>query len=349
MLSLKQDFKSGLVSLKINLLDDLWYLSHLILPGDLITSKTERKIKIGDDSSGNVRVVRKIYVLTLEVESVFLQDASVLRVKGMVVRGPEEVPKGSYHSFSLGLGDSFTLSKSSWPNYLRKRLSEALKNNSQSFLIVVFDRESAFFAKVSQSGIVHLSKLSASVEKKRFSNSDVSSIYDLIVSELKRLSSSNTFTSFVFASPSFFRPNLEKILPLDFKKKAIFLSSNIVDPSVISKLLSRPELKSLLSDQRLRSEQSFIDLILEKLSKDELVYGFDDVKESSLMGAVSVLGVSDSFLKKSQEEGFYDDLDALIKSVDSARGEVHIIQSAPLVKILDGLGGIVGVLRWKQN
>ncbi len=346
MLSLKQNFKSGVVSLKINLLDDLWYLSHIILPGDLITSKTERKIKIGDDSSGNVRIIRKTIVLTLQVESVSL-DSDILRVKGLTATNSDDVPKGSYHSFGLCLGDSFTLKKSSWPSFLRKQLSDAIKNNSQSFLMVIFDREQAFFSKISQTGISHISKISADVQKKQFQSSSSSSIYKLIISELEKLFSQQDFTSIVFASPSFWQSSLESLLSSHLKKKSVFITSNIVDFSVVSKLLSRPELKSLLSDQRLSQEQSFVDLALEKLSKDKLVYGFDDVKEAAISGAISQLGVSDSFIKKSQEENFYSELDSIMKTVDKNTGVVHIIQSKNLVRTLDGLGGIVGVLRWK--
>jgi len=348
MISLKKDFNQGVVSLKINLLDDLWYLSHIILPGDIITSKTERKIKIGDDSTGNVRIVRKTIVLSLRVESVQLSDGQTLRVKGVVTKGPEDVPNGAYHSFGLTLNDSFTLFKSSWPKYLRTQLSDAINNSSQNLLVVVFDREQAFFSKVGQTGIVHLANIKANVQKKQYVSSSENTIYSLINSELNKYVPQLKPSEIIFASPSFWKSNMEKTLTSEIKKKSFFITTNIVDFSIVSSLLSRPELQSVLSKQRVANEQKFVDLVLEKLSKDEVVYGFDELKELAISGAISALGVTSSFIKKSQDEDFYDSLDQLIKSVDRTDGSINIIQSPKLIKIIDGLGGVVGVLRWKQ-
>ena len=52
---IKSDFKSGTVKLRVTELDDLWYLSHLIDPGDFIKGKTTRKIRIGETD----KVVKK--------------------------------------------------------------------------------------------------------------------------------------------------------------------------------------------------------------------------------------------------------------------------------------------------
>lgn len=349
MISLKKDFKRGVVSLKINLLDDLWYLSHIILPGDILTSRTERKIKIGDDSTGNVRIVRKTITLSLRVESVELSDGQTLRVKGIVAVDSDDVPKGLYHSFGLTVNDTFKLQKTTWPNYIQQQLNDAINNSSQSLLVIVFDREQAFFSKVCQSGIEHISNIKADVQKKQYASLASSSIYDLILFELKKFLPQQKPSSIVFASPSFWKSSMERVLDSEIKKLSVFVTTNVVDFSIVSSLLSRPELQSLLSKQRVSQEQKFIDLLLEKLSKEEVVYGFADIKNSSVSGAIDHLGITDSFIKKSQEDDSYHDVDLVIKAVDSANGRVHIIQSPNLSKVIDSLGGIAGTLRWKQH
>ena len=60
------DFRKGVVKLRVNDMDDLWYLSHIIDTGDLVKGKTTRKIKIGDGE--NAKTVKK--TLTLKVFSV---------------------------------------------------------------------------------------------------------------------------------------------------------------------------------------------------------------------------------------------------------------------------------------
>ena len=48
------DFKKGFVKIKITDPEDLWYLSQIIEPGDLLTAKTTRKVKIGDGEDAKV-------------------------------------------------------------------------------------------------------------------------------------------------------------------------------------------------------------------------------------------------------------------------------------------------------
>lgn len=44
-----QDNKRGIIEVVPETLDDLWHLSHIIEPGDLVSSKTTRRIQ---DSTG---------------------------------------------------------------------------------------------------------------------------------------------------------------------------------------------------------------------------------------------------------------------------------------------------------
>ena len=50
------------------------------------------------------------------------------------------------------------------------------------------------------------------------------------------------------------------------------------------------------------------------------------------------------------EEGKFEELDTLMKTVDGMQGEVHIISSEPESgKTIDGLGGIAAILRYKME
>src|SRR3989338_10519556 len=97
---LKSDFKKGIVNLRVTTQDDLWYLSHLIEPGDLVKGKVTRKIKIGD--SENAAVTRKVMTVKIEVETANLDETgSVLRINGKIKEGPHDAPLGSYQGISL--------------------------------------------------------------------------------------------------------------------------------------------------------------------------------------------------------------------------------------------------------
>lgn len=350
MLAVKKNFKQGLVTLKITLLDDLWYLSHIISPGDLLTAKTERKLKIGDSSQGNVRVVRKTMTLKILVETVEFSDSGdQLRVNGLVQEGPDDVPKGVHHAFGLSLNDSCTLIKTEWPSFLRKKLDEAITNAAHKILFVLFDRKQALFALVRQQGIEYLADIHSDAEKKQYSTSSTDSIYELIVKQLEQYQKVYGVAGIVAASPAFWKTNLQKILPLSLKEKIVFITTNLVDKSSIPKLLNRPELSQLLADQRLQKEESFLAEVLEFLSKDMLAYGFADVQQAINIGAAAKVGVSENFVLSSRQKGTYTYLDKMLKQADKTQSEVSFLSSQEVCKTIDGLGGIVALLRWRQQ
>ncbi|MGM5480005.1 MAG: hypothetical protein ACQESC_00930 [Nanobdellota archaeon] len=351
MIILKKNFRHKKVSLKITSPDDLWYLSELIDTEDIVTSKTERKIKIGDSSKENVRIVRKTVTLSLSIKDISLSEyGDVLRLKGTVLTGMDDIPSGSYHSLNIAIDSTLTLQKTAWPSFLRDRLDEAVNNSGQSVLFVLFDREKALFSHVRQSGIYHLSEQKTGFSGKQYSSPDVSSLYDEIVKTASDYVASKEPSALVVASPDFWKPYLKKAFDkASFKQKPVFVTLSTVDKSMVTRLLSRPELSSILQSQRISQEQSFADTALEYLNKNQLAYGFDEVLQSAQSGAISHLGVTDTFIYSSRQKGTYSSLRNLLSLVDASRGKITVIKSSAVKKVVDGLGGVVGVLRWKTQ
>ncbi|MBI2660929.1 hypothetical protein HYX09_01535 [Candidatus Woesearchaeota archaeon] len=95
------DFRKGEVKVKIDNLDDLWYLSCIIEPGDYVKGRTLRKIKIerGDDKSSDS--VKKPVFMKIKAEKIDFGSDSSLRVTGIITEAPEDIPLGSHHSFAL--------------------------------------------------------------------------------------------------------------------------------------------------------------------------------------------------------------------------------------------------------
>ena len=58
-----ENLRKGEVKVNIENLDDLWYLSTIADPGDLIRGETYRKIKIGADIDKSGKVVKKRFFL----------------------------------------------------------------------------------------------------------------------------------------------------------------------------------------------------------------------------------------------------------------------------------------------
>ncbi len=93
-----------LIKLKVENLDDLWYLSQIIDIGDLISGKTTRKIK--KESGINIKVFKKTTTLLIRVSKVeFHKTTLVLRVSGTIEEEKEDMSKGSHHTINIEEGD----------------------------------------------------------------------------------------------------------------------------------------------------------------------------------------------------------------------------------------------------
>ena len=96
------DKKKREVKLKIENTDDLWFLSEIIDDKDVVSGQTTRKIKIGDSNDRKQSIVKKTIFISIEVEKVeFHKYSDILRVSGLIVSAPEDIPKGSHHTISI--------------------------------------------------------------------------------------------------------------------------------------------------------------------------------------------------------------------------------------------------------
>ncbi len=137
----------------------------------------------------------------------------------------------------------------------------------------------------------------------------------------------------------------------DLKKKIIMATCSSVDKTAINEVLKRPETREALKQARSSKEAYLVQELLTEISKDNLaVYGLKETENATNAGAVKKLLVTDNLIQKLRDKDNYNKLDSIMKTVDSVKGEVHLISSEnDAGKKLDGLGGIGGILRYKLN
>jgi len=104
-----------------------------------------------------------------------------------------------------------------------------------------------------------------------------------------------------------------------------------------------------MGSSRTRKEKLLMDELLNEINKNNLaVYGFEEVKKAITAGAISKLLITDDFIQQKREEGYYLELDELMKKIDHLQGEINIISSQQESgQKLDGLGGVAALLRYK--
>jgi len=298
------DSKKG-AKLQVENLDDLWYLSQLMDPGDQLRGKAYRKIKLSS-SAEKSKVEKKPITLTICVEKVDLSDSS-LKVNGTVLTPTEDIPKGSYQSITLEPSSILTLNKSTWFKFQTERLNEACSQKIKGILIVVLDRETAIFALTKNYGYDVLAKLDGDVQKKDERNVAKSSFYDDVIKAIQTYLSRYKLDSVIVASPAFWKEELLKRVSPELKKKIVVATVHSVDESSIKEVLRRDEIQSILKEERISKEMVVIDQLLKEISKNgRAVYGIRDVSKASDVGAIETLLITDSKIKEHRDKDNYE-------------------------------------------
>ncbi len=345
------DIKKGEAKVKIENLDDLWYLSTIIDANDELKGKTIRKIKIGEKDERSANVSKKAVFLKLKAEKIeFSKTSNILRVSGKITEGPEDIPKGSYHTFNIEINSIITITKDRWLSFQLDKLNEACSTKVAKILICVHDREEAYFALMKKYGYEMLTDIKGNVAKKGIEEKTSSNFYLEIISQIKEYVERYKIQTVILASPAFWKEDLMKNLKdNELKNKIVLCACSSVGKNGVDEVLKREETKQALKSDRIAQEVNLVEQLMQEISKNNLaVYGLKDTDEAITIGAVDVLLVTDAIIQKTRQQGTYGKIDSLIKAADKMKGHVYIISSEhDGGKRLNGLGGIAAILRFK--
>jgi len=350
---LYQDKKRGLIQIVPETLDDLWHLSHIIQEGDIISSKTTRRIQ---DTSGdklrNDRGVKKTFYLKIKVENVnFHIFTGKLRVIGSIVGGPEDlIPLGSHHTIEVKLNNPLKISKVHWSKWLIKRLREAVKSSKKlSAIVLVLEDDVADLGLIRQFGVQFYGPIIGNVSGKRIIDKNrgktLDEFYKNVVNALLKF---NDVQSIVIGGPGFVKNDFYKFLEEnhgEIAKKSILESTGAGGRSGIQEVLKKGTVEKLTTENRIAHEIRAIEKIFEKIAKSssKIAYGKEHVVKSANSGAVEELLVLDKLIRS-------ENLEKIMDLVENMAGEVMVISSEHEGgKQLESLGGIAAMLRFPVN
>ena len=247
------DFKKGEAKVKIENLDDLWYLNQIIDSKDLVKGKTLRKIKVGLEGQRKQDSVKKPVFLLIEVEKMeFSKTSNILRISGTVKEGPEDIPLGSYHTFSIEENSIITIIKQNWLRFQIDKLKEASRESGAKILICVHDREEAYFAMMKKYGYQLLSEIKGNVQKKDDEQKVESTFYKDVARQLEEYNKRYELSKIIVASPAFWKEDLMKeVSNEELKRKIILATCSSVGENAINEVLKRPETEEALKQDRL--------------------------------------------------------------------------------------------------
>ena len=349
MKKLLLDYRKGNARLIVESQDDLWSLSQIISPGDKLGSMTARKVKICEAEDRQKTVKKPAFIKVLVEKTEF--SPPTLKILGTIEEAPEDIPHGQYHSLILEQGSEIFIEKE-WLSYQKHRLEDSLESKTPPVIIVVFDREEAYFAIMKKYGYEVLTNIKGKVRKKGHEEGTYTDFYSEIVLHIKEYDSRFNPSFIVVGSPAFWKDELMKAIgegPL--KRKIVPATCSSVDITGINEILKRDEVRKALASERITKEMRCVEELMSEISKNgKAAYGLKDVEEASISGAVETLLIADGFIRQQRQDNNFAAVESIMKRSESQNSKIAIISSEhDGGKKLEGIGGIAAILRYRMK
>ncbi len=348
-----RDLRRGVIRLRVESLDDLWYLNQILVPGDRVRAKTHRRVKDRDDSrsKGGERVTVSL-ALDLESTQLNLED-HVLRVLGKISEGVEEIAAiGSHHTLNIEADSTLTIEKS-WSKTDLENIDYAVKGTLRPKVVVVsIDVGEAAVALIRNTIIEYLDlerniggKYDLKDREKRKND-----YYKELAEVLSSIDSKNDISSFVLSGPGFeknnFHNHLRQANPA-IASKSVIEDTGSSGRAGVREVLSRKTIQRALEDMNSVRDMRLMEDILVEISRDKglAAYGMEDVELAVESKSAEFLLATDILFERQRPE-----LEAMFNSMRFSGGRPHIIDGAGEAgQKLSSLGGIAAKLRFKVS
>lgn len=332
--------------------DDLWHLSYVLEPGDLVSGDTTRRIQRDDDQMRDTGGEREHLHVTLEVEDVeFARFANRLRVGGVIVGCSREDQLGHHHTINVEERNEFTIEK-----HFKKDQTDRLEEAEQAsenpdVAIATVEEGAAYIHTVQQYGTKEYGSFTRPTGKGEYARPR-SELFAELGSALSHLD----VDAVILAGPGFTKQDARDYIEENYKEvaeKMTVVDTSGVGDRGVHEVLKRGAVDEVQTQTRISKEAELIDALMENIAQDaKAAYGIDQVAEAADFGAVETLLVLDERLRdERQGRGDWDvDVNDVIESVEQKGGDVTVFSEefAPGEQ-LKNLGGIAAILRYRMQ
>ncbi len=317
-------------------LDDIWHLSHLVGPGDLVFATTLRSVETPTDRLRPEKPEKRPVRLGIRVGKVeFHTFASRLRIHGVIEQGPET---GAHHTLNIEPGYEISVIKR-WRQVDLERIDRAVKASVfDAVHILTIEEGDAELFRIRQFGPEGVLTVSAGSGKE--SGQDTrQEFFGRVASHLSAITG-----PLVIAGPGFVKDDFMKflrgILP-GVAGRCLVVETRRIGPGAVQDVIGQGVLEKIHEDLQLGNEVRNMNELLERIGKGlPVAYGREEVRRAIDYGACERLLVLDSLLR---DEG-------IVHMIDRAElmnaGIVVFSSEFEPGRQLDGLGGIAALLRY---
>ncbi|MFB6281871.1 MAG: mRNA surveillance protein pelota [Haloferacaceae archaeon] len=332
--------------------DDLWHLSHVVEPGDLVSGDTTRRVQRDEETLRDTGGEREHMRVTVEVgadDVEFARFANRLRIGGTIVACSRQDQVGHHHTLNVEEHDEVTIEKRFKPDQLdRIEAAEAAAENPDVAIATVEEGQ-AHVHLVAQHGTEEYGSFTAPTGKGEYARPR-SELFDELGAALSRLD----VDAVVLAGPGFTKEDaLDHIAdeyPEVAEKVSVVDTSSVGDRGV-HEVLKRGAVEEIQAETRIAREAELLDELTGRIAEGaKAAYGIEEVARAADYGAVETLLVVDERLRAERTGAgeWQEDVDGIIESVEQQGGDVVVLSGEfDPGRQLRNLGGIAALLRYR--
>jgi len=334
-------------------LDDLWHLTYIVEPGDLVAGDTTRRIQRNDDDMRDTGGEREHMWVELEVEEVeFAKFANRVRVGGVIVDCSREDQLDFHHTVNVEPRTEIEIEKI-WKPDQDDRLQEAVEaTENPDVAIATVEEGEAYVHTVAQYGTEERASLSGSSGKS--DRGEGARTRETLFDELATILDRMDVDAIILAGPGFTKQDALDYIQAndpDLAAQITTVDTAGVGDRGVHEVLKRGAVDEVQTQTRISAEADLVDELTARIAKgSEVAYGPDQVAEAAEFGAIEQLLVLDDRLRKERgDEGEWDvDVDDIIETTEQKGGEVTVFSGEfDPGQQLRNLGGIAALLRYR--
>uniref|UniRef100_A0A7I4YA70 Protein pelota homolog n=1 Tax=Haemonchus contortus TaxID=6289 RepID=A0A7I4YA70_HAECO len=345
--------------------EDMWHIYNLIRVGDVVRSKTIRKV-VTETSTGTTSSQRMHTVLTISVEAIdFDPGANALHLKGRNIQENDLVKLGAYHTLDLEPNRKFTLEKTEWDTIDIERLDTALDPAAQADVAAVVLHEGmAHVCLLTPAMTLVRAKIDMQIPRKRKGftsqhDKGIQRFLDAVSAAFMRHVDFNVIKCVLIASRGFLKEQFldhllryadaqGKKITTEQRGKFMLTHSSSGFKHALKEVLEDPAVAIRLADTKAQAEVKALNTFYELMSTepDRAFYGYKHVCMANKEQAIETLLLSDS-LFRSQDLATRKRYVELVESVREQNGTVLIFSSMHVSgEQLSLLTGCAAILRF---
>jgi protein pelota len=334
--------------------DDLFTLRRIINTDDIVASDTTRVIKFEKEYSRPDRERVKIRV-SVKVEKIGLDESiDRLRIAGTIIESNNSlVPKGTYHSVIVQIGNNIVVDKGKrWKDLDLKLLKSDVAG---SFIIVAIDTKEAGIAKITGTHLEIIPNIYSGQSGKYYAhaaknNPHIEVFFEEIYHSLHNIVHEDGNYRLIVFGPGetkrrFYNFIMDK--KSTFKNKSTVIDGvDVAGEDGIMVFLRSPSLKEALGSSKISIVSSILDNIMLQVNRGEEKYvmGFPEVSAAIKMKSVDSIVFSDSIFKDLKEQEIIN----LLNIAETYGANVYAVDSSTDIGLrVSALGGIIALLRYQ--